>query len=146
MGYTTRFRGCVVLSRTLTLAEAKELLEINQDETKAFIPAGIKIDGYMQWVPTEDLESIVWDEGEKFYSYTEWMAWLCGWLADRQIVAGGELVWQGEETGDSGVLTVQANQVSVVRAPRIPLTSDRPLTLERLGAIALELATTKGAK
>lgn len=56
MGYTTKFTGAVKLGRKLTLAEAKELLEVDSDKTG--------IDAYFQWVPADTLEHIVWDGEE----------------------------------------------------------------------------------
>ena len=145
MGYTTEFTGCIELSRPLTIAEAKTLLEINEDPSKAQIPAERDIDGYMQWVPTEDLGRIVWDQGEKFYDYTKWMTWLCGWLAERGIKANGEIAWQGEELGDTGIIYAKDNQVAIVNVVLHKTTKATPLTMGRLREIALEQLTKGGA-
>jgi hypothetical protein len=83
MGYTTEFTGAIGLSRKLTMAEAKELLEI--DETGTI--TGIR--EYFQWVPSETLDQIVWDGNEKFYKYTEQLEWLCRWLGEHGIRANG---------------------------------------------------------
>ena len=54
MGYTTKFTGCINLSRALTLKEAKELLEI-ADLDRAEVREITGTDAYLQWVPTETL-------------------------------------------------------------------------------------------
>src|SRR5688572_15653623 len=99
MGYTTEFTGAVKLSRKLTMAEAKELLDIADDSDIAKKATGIE--AYFQWAPADTLEHIVWDGNEKFYEYTKQLRWLCGWLKDRGVSANGELYWQGEEAGDT---------------------------------------------
>jgi hypothetical protein len=139
MGYTTDFTGSIKLSRKLTLAEAKELLEISANDKSEKI-TGIR--AWFQWVPADTLEHIVWDGNEKFYKYVEQLQWLCdGWLAPRGITANGELYWQGEETGDTGVLSVVDN--TVVEKPNVkpPGKSPAPLSLDVLGKMALDQLT-----
>lgn len=134
MGYTTEFTGSIKLSRKLTFAEAKQLLEIDEKDTG--------ICAYFQWVPADTLEHIVWDGNEKFYHYVEQLGWLCNeWLSKRGIVANGELYWEGEETGDTGLLRVVDS--TVIRCPnqKPDGKSPRPLSLEDLGKMALEQMT-----
>ena len=139
MGYTTKFTGCINLSRALTLKEAKELLEIaDLDRAEAREITGT--DAYLQWVPTETLDGIVWDGNEKFYEYVPLLRWLCGWLKERGIEANGELLWAGEETLDRGHIVVSSNEVEVIEGQRIETKSGSPLTLKRLGEIALHQA------
>ena len=140
MGYTTKFTGCIKLSRALTLKEAKELLEIaDLDRAEAREITGT--DAYLQWVPTETLDGIVWDGNEKFYEYVPLLRWLCGWLKERGIEANGELMWAGVETDDRGRIAVSSNEVEVIEGQRIETKFERPLTLKRLGEIALHQAT-----
>lgn len=140
MGYTTKFTGCIKLSRQLTLAEARELLVIAEDNENAYAASGIN--SYLQWVPSESLDEIVWDGGEKFYDYEQLLRWLCSvWLLERGIVANGELLWSGEEAGDVGVLTVVSNVVSSAKGKK-SRASGKPLTLSRLGELALDAITT----
>lgn len=138
MGYTTNFTGAIELGRELTMAEAKELLEIAGDNGQKFTG----IDAYFQWVPADTLRHIVWDQGEKFYSYVEQLKWLCSvWLDQRGISANGVLYWQGEETGDTGTITV-TNNVVVTHAAQKPNTkTPRPLTMRRLQEMALAQVT-----
>lgn len=134
MGYTTRFTGAVKLGRKLTMAEAKELLEIDSEKTG--------IDAYFQWVPADTFEHIVWDREEKFYKYVEQLQWLCGdWLDQRGILANGALHWAGEETGDTGTITVTANAVSAHPNPTSVGKDPRPLTLRDLQEMALDQIT-----
>lgn len=139
MGYTTRFTGAIKLSRKLTMAEAKELLEIAASDNAERFTA---IDAYFQWVPADTLEHIVWDGEEKFYKYIEQLRWLCSdWLNQRGITANGELYWDGEETGDTGTIVVTNNTVVAAENAKPSGKSPRPLTLEDLGKMALEQVT-----
>ena len=136
MGYTTDFTGEIKLSRKLTIKEAKELLEIAEDSDIAQEKTGIH--GYMQWVPTHALDGIVWDGNEKFYNYTQFMEWLCGWLKDRDIAANGELFWSGEDAADTGRIVVQENAVTEIKNHKPKTHCGKPLTLDALQEMALE--------
>ncbi len=69
---------------------------------------------WCQWTPSEDLTAIVWDGGEKFYYYTEWLVYLIQKiLAPNGYVLNGVVTWQGEETGDVGEIFVEDNKVSI---------------------------------
>jgi hypothetical protein len=69
---------------------------------------------WCKWVPNEDGTEIVWDGGEKFYSYTEWLVYLIHKiLKPNGYVLNGEMTWQGEETGDVGELIVENNRVFI---------------------------------
>lgn len=138
MGYTTEFTGAVKLGRKLTMAEAKEILEIAESGDATTFTG---IDAYFQWVPADTLEHIVWDGNEKFYKYEEQLHWLCGWLLQRGITADGELYWQGEETGDTGTIAVSRNVVTALPNQKPNGKSPRPLTLETLGKMALDQVT-----
>jgi len=142
MGYTTRFTGAIALSRKLTFAEAKELLEIRQmDADKTEEITGVR--SYLQWVPAETLEHIVWDTGEKFYDYIPLLKWVCRWLKDKGITADGELFWEGEDVGDMGQLVVTNNNVLVEQGEA--KFTPKPLTLRLLGEMALNQITSGGA-
>lgn len=138
MGYTTEFTGAIGLSRKLTMAEAKELLEIaDSGDSQTFTG----INAYFQWVPADTFEHIVWDGNEKLYKYEEQLRWLCDWLSTRGINADGTLYWQGEDTGDSGALVVATNAVTVRPNDKAHGKSPQPLTLEDLGRLALDQVT-----
>lgn len=74
---------------------------------------------WCKWMPSDDRLGIEWDEGEKFYSYTEWLAYLIKQiLAPRGYVLSGQVEWQGEEPDNFGVITVEKNQILVQKGQR----------------------------
>jgi hypothetical protein len=67
---------------------------------------------WCQWIPTEDGMAIVWDEGEKFYDYVEWLSYLIEhFLQPWGYVVNGEVSWQGEDPTDRGTIIVRDNIV-----------------------------------
>lgn len=140
MGYTTEFTGALDLSRKLTMAEAKELLEIASGDDAQ---ATTGIDAYFQWVPATTLQHIVWDGEEKFYKYVEQLEWLCGWLQQRDIAVSGCIYWRGEETSDTGVISVAGNSVLALPDDKPKNKKDpTPLTLRGLQEMALNQVTS----
>lgn len=134
MGYTTKFSGKIQLSRSLTFAEAKQLLTWADD------PDNIdqaKPESYLQWVPSRELDAIGWDGNEKFYNYTEWMQWVCDWLKSIGITANGTLQWSGEETQDVGLLVVVDN-IATATEQRCNVDRFQPIDLRELADMALE--------
>lgn len=145
MGYTTEFAGAINLSRKLTLQEAKELVDLNENGDSDAVAELSGVNTYMQWVPAESLDAIVWDGGEKFYDYLPLLKWLCGtWLKDRGIEASGELIWRGDEVGDTGRISVAANVVTSTEDAQPVKRSVKPLTSRRLGEMAIELLSAAG--
>jgi hypothetical protein len=72
---------------------------------------------WCQWTPSEDGEAIVWDEGEKFYDYVEWLKYLIeNFLSPWGYKLNGEVMWQGEEQGDVGKIVVKDNVVTTKSA------------------------------
>ena len=68
---------------------------------------------WCQWVPTDDGSELVWDGGEKFYNYVEWLDYLIDKiLAPRGYTLNGECQWFGEERDDVGVIVVENNIVT----------------------------------
>lgn len=68
---------------------------------------------WCQWVPNHDGTRIEWDEGEKFYNYVEWIAYIIEhFLEPWGYVLNGEAEWRGEDTGDLGQIVVKENVVS----------------------------------
>ena len=140
MGYTTKFTGHIALSRPLTMQEAKQLLEFNEDPD-AINEGDHPTRSYMQWVPSETLNAIVWDQNEKFYDYEEWLKWLLNWLSVRGIEASGQLNWSGESSDDIGRITVLDSVMTVERGEKQKPSTHKPMTLEKLGTLALEKLT-----
>ena len=140
MGYSTQFTGALALSRKLTFKEARFLLEMNDDSDATEDRWAIR--AYLQWVPTVDLDAIVWHGNEKFYDYTKLLARLCEWLTSIDVNANGELLWRGEDSGDIGTITVVNNVVAAVDGKKSKLKAGAPLTMESLAQMALEHATS----
>lgn len=68
---------------------------------------------YCQWRPSEDQQGIVWDGGEKFYYYVQWLEYLIEhFLAPWGYVLNGEVRWEGESFEDAGVIRVVNNRVA----------------------------------
>lgn len=68
---------------------------------------------WCQWVPTDDGSELVWDGGEKFYNYVEWLQYLIDKiLAPRGYTLNGECQWFGENRDDVGVIIVKNNKVT----------------------------------
>ena len=67
-----------------------------------------------QWTPTQDGMGIEWDNGEKFYNYTEWLVYLIHKiLAPNGYILNGVVEYSGEEMGDVGEIVVVNNRVFV---------------------------------
>ena len=68
---------------------------------------------WCQWIPSEDLEAIEWDESEKFYNYEEWIVYLIEhFLKPWGYVLNGSVKWQGEDFDDRGIMTIKDNEFS----------------------------------
>lgn len=67
---------------------------------------------WCQWIPNEDGTAIVWDGGDKFYNYREWLLYVIDYfLAPWGYVLNGDVVWQGDDYDDVGLLAVRNNEV-----------------------------------
>jgi len=80
--------------------------------------AGLQCGGqpglWCQWVPNGDGTALMWDEGEKFYEYEDWLRYLIEhFLAPWHYTVNGEVEWKGEDSSDIGLLVVKNNIVSV---------------------------------
>ena len=68
---------------------------------------------YCQWRPSENQHGILWDGGEKFYNYVQWLEYIIQhFLAPWGYVLNGAVQWEGEEFGDTGVIQVVNNRVT----------------------------------
>lgn len=69
---------------------------------------------WCQWTPNGEGTAIVWDEGEKFYYYIEWIEYLIEhFLAPWGYKLNGEVSWDGESSDDRGIIRITDNVVSV---------------------------------
>lgn len=67
---------------------------------------------WCQWIPDEDGTAIVWDEGEKFSHYIEWLQYLIDhFLTPWGYTLSGEVTWNGEESADFGKIVVVSSSV-----------------------------------
>lgn len=103
MGYTTKFKGKFTITPPADLALFNRVNDID-DGTNEPKPHP---DSYCQWVISKDGGSLEWDQNEKFYNYTEWLQYVIAEvIAPTGRVVTGHVEYQGEETGDSGTLTI----------------------------------------
>lgn len=70
---------------------------------------------WCQWI-TDDTGAILkWDEGEKFYDYTEWLEYLIeNFFRPWGRSIDGKVYWYGEDSNDRGVIHAKGNQVQAI--------------------------------
>lgn len=69
---------------------------------------------WCQWTPSEDGTAIVWDQGEKFYNYIEWVIYICNKiLTPRGYSITGNVKWRGEDFNDTGTIHAIDNLILV---------------------------------
>lgn len=92
---------------------------------------------WCQWVPTSDGKHLEWDGGEKFYAYVEWLAYVVEhFLQPWGRALSGEVRWQGEEIGDSGVITASDGLIRVDPANGAPrIIATKPSFFRDLGDV-----------
>ena len=68
---------------------------------------------WCQWVPNGDGTAIVWDGGEKFYNYVQWIKYLIEHFFVRWgYTLNGDVYWQGEDFNDRGIIMIRNNLVT----------------------------------
>jgi len=69
---------------------------------------------WCQWVINEDGTELVWDGGEKFHEYTEWVKYLIKHFFEPWgIKLNGEVRWSGEDYEDKGLIVIKNNVVTI---------------------------------
>jgi hypothetical protein len=69
---------------------------------------------WCQWTTNEEGTHLVWDGGEKFYNYVEWLNYLINHFFEKWgVKLNGEITWEGEESEDMGKIVVVDNVVTV---------------------------------
>jgi hypothetical protein len=69
---------------------------------------------WCQWTVTDCGNFLEWDEGEKFYSYVEWLSYMINsFFHPNGYMLSGEVSWEGEERGDFGTIIVKNNIITV---------------------------------
>jgi hypothetical protein len=70
---------------------------------------------WCQWEVSEDGDRLYWDGGEKFYNYTEWLAYLVEhFFKPWGRTLNGKIEWRGEDWEDTGTILVENNNVRTV--------------------------------
>lgn len=70
---------------------------------------------WCHWTVHEDGDALCWNEGEKFYSYTDWLEYLIKhFYGPWGYTLNGEISWSGEDDGDRGIIYVKDNAVEAV--------------------------------
>ena len=70
---------------------------------------------WCQWVPIDEGNQIEWDQGEKFYDASKWMAYLIQhFLGPWGYELDGTVEARGEEHGDQWLLRVRDNKVTTI--------------------------------
>jgi hypothetical protein len=74
---------------------------------------------WCQWTINDSSKWLIWDGGEKFYNYTEWLVYLIdNFFKPFGYVLNGEIEWQGEDSTDYGILGVEDNKVYLKHGKR----------------------------
>jgi hypothetical protein len=77
-------------------------------------PASTQPGLWCQWVIGGNNDELMWDEGEKFYDYVEWLEYMIdNFFEPLGYVLNGDISWEGEESDDVGVIHVEDNIVDV---------------------------------
>lgn len=79
---------------------------------------------WCQWTVDDSGGKLLWDGGEKFCNYREWLSYLIrNFFSQWGRVLNGQVYWSGEEHGDTGYITVIDNVVHVehigIPAPKL---------------------------
>lgn len=69
---------------------------------------------WLQWIYNEKTNSLEWNKAEKFYDYVDWLEYLINKIfSPRGYVLNGEIEWTGEDSDDTGVITVENNIIKI---------------------------------
>lgn len=68
---------------------------------------------WLQWNISEDGTKLEWDDGEKFYSYVEWLEYLYKEIIlPLGFTLGGTIKWRGEDFDDMGKIIVDGSYIT----------------------------------
>ena len=74
---------------------------------------------WCQWI-INDNDELVWDGGEKFYHYVEWLEYLIEhFFAPLGCVLNGDVYYEGEDSDDFGRIIVNDNFVKISYGHRV---------------------------
>lgn len=95
--------------------------DVNDDYVLDYnLPPSTQPGLWCQWRPNHKGTIIVWDGGEKFYNYVEWLQYIIEKiLTPRGYKLTGTVKFQGEDAEDFGKITVRASKVVVALGKRV---------------------------
>lgn len=106
MGYDTNFGGEFAIQPPLTAAQVQTLQDFNKTQHDGI--AGVPGSTWCQWVPSDDGTTLVWDEQEKFYEYTQWLQYLVHhYFGPWGCTLDGEVEWNGDDVDDRGSIVAE---------------------------------------
>jgi hypothetical protein len=74
-------------------------------------PAG-QPDLWCKWIVSDDGQDLLWDGGEKFYNYVQWLDYLNDhFFKPWGHVLDGEIFWSGEDDQDQGVIRARNGEI-----------------------------------
>jgi hypothetical protein len=120
MGYTTNFDGVFKFNKPLDKTMIDFLIKFSEtrhcsEENHNKPPLG-QPGLWCQWTPSSDGTQLVWDGGEKFYNYIEWLEYLIdNVLTPKGYKLTGDVRWRGEDFDDIGVISVKDSKIGVLR-------------------------------
>lgn len=118
MGYSTYFSGRIELDKPLT-ASSITTIETLCDYT-APNPSDAP-EGECVWKASSDGRFIESLNEEKMYRWDDWLEYLLETVvAPEGIKANGRVIWQGENTDDSGTIFVKDNRMKLVSIDEMP--------------------------
>jgi len=111
MGYTTSFQGEFTCNPALNSGQVAKLKKFTGERHGEY-GDGVGPGAWCQWEPSDDGVAILWDEGEKFGNYEEWINHLLEhFLTPWGVTLSGQITWQGEERDDFGILVADVDTV-----------------------------------
>lgn len=141
MGYTTEFSGSFKVTPPLTKDDREFLTKFSEtrhmkrkgmpdsmgEEGEFYVgddeelnvvdhdnPPAIQPGLWCKWIPSDDGKEIVWNGGEKFYNYIEWIKYLIQRiLTPRGYTLNGVITWDGEDDIDRGIIKIMDNRVTI---------------------------------
>jgi hypothetical protein len=144
MGYTTKFDGWLRFNKTPSADALEQWREAINTSTHDRRIKGMP-SSYCQWEFFKKATSecfLKWDGEEKFYDYINWLDWLLkNIFLPNELSLSGTTLWQGEDVGDVGLITVIDGKVHAMKCMDYYHTS--AMIMSDLLKIAMQTEATK---